>query len=257
MCTETFLSFEDNIDLGNNDIKPKVVFKNNTLNMSVLLTANFEIDEVSSEREVATEGDINTDHSDFITVYECVETDLYKKVTTTYNKGGEITICMRDESTDIVQVEEFVNLVVAQEGNSDYTFILNGLWISDITTPVYVDSTAASDRKFCYAKVHTLARFFPSVNPTDLTISEIVYVCHDERRVRQILRSDLPTSENNNKEDALYASTRRVQEDTGSGEFEVKVGLAYVDNSAVYAYTIRSTTAGLISVVVVGATLMV
>merc|ERR1740124_1776365 len=87
-------------------------------------------------------------------------------------------------------------------------------------------------------------------------------VRRDERRVRRILRSALPTTEKNNEEDAFYGSSRRVQEDLGSGEFEVKASLVSRDNSAASVCTVGSTVAGLMSVVVgaagvAGAALMV
>lgn len=250
MCVETFLSFEDDIDLGNNDSNPKVNFKNNVLNISVSLTANYEIDDVDVERADAIEERVETDYSDFITAYECAETDLYNKATATYNQGDEIIICVKDESTNIVQVEEFFNLVVAQEGNSDYNFVKNRMWNPDITTVACVDGTTVSDRRVCYAKIRALAQFFSSGNPPDLTLSGSVYVRRDGRRVRQILRNVLPTSEKKNEEDALYASSHRLQEATGSGDFEVKVGLASGNDSAASDYNIGSTGAGLISSII-------
>jgi len=140
-------------------------------------------------------------------------------------------------------------LVVAQEDNTDYNFILNGQWNTDITTSVCVDSNTSSHR-VCYATIRALARFFSTEKPSDLIIHGSVYVRHDGRRVRQILHSALPTTEKNTKEDALYGSSRRVQEDSGNREFEVKVGLTSTGNSAAYACTVGSTVAGLMSVVV-------
>jgi len=199
---------------------------------------------------------VNTAYSEFIIAYECDETNPYiEKSTATYNQGDEITICVMDDSSNIVEVEEFVDLEVAQEGNTDYIFIRNGQWNSDITTPVCVESTELV-RRVCYAKVRALARFFSTGKPSDLTISGSVYVRRDGRRVRRILRSALPTTENNNEEDTLYASSRRVLEDPGRGEFKVNVGLASPDNSAASAFTVGSIVLGLMSVVV-GAALMV
>merc|ERR1740124_602838 len=54
VCTETYLRFKDDSDLGNGPEKTKVDFKINILNISVSLTANYEIDEVSAQREEAT-----------------------------------------------------------------------------------------------------------------------------------------------------------------------------------------------------------
>merc|ERR1740136_4485 len=262
VCAETDLNFEENSDLGNGPAKTKVNFINNILNISVSLTANYEVNEVSAQREEARKEDVNTDYSEFITAYECDDTDLKnEKAATTYNQGDEITICVTDKSDEIVQVEEFVSLVVAQGGNNDYNFIRNGQWNPDLTTPVCVDSNTSRHR-VCYATIRALARFFSTESPAALTIRGSVYVRRDGRRVKQILHSALPTTENNNEEDALYDSSRRVQEDPESGEFEVKVGLTSTDNSAAFAFTVGSTVAGLMSVIVgvagvTGATLMV
>ena len=253
VCTETYLSFKDRNDLNNGAADTKVDFKNNILNISVSLTANYEVDNVSAQREEATQGDVNTDYSEFIIAYECDAASPDDTISsTTYNQGDEITICVTDKSEEIVQVEEFVDLVVAQGGTNDYNFIINGQWNPDITTPVCVVSSTSS-RRICYATIRALARFFSAETPSDLTIRGSVNVRRDGRRVRQILRSALPTTENDNEEDVLYGSSRRVQEDPGSGEFDLKVDLESTDNSASSAGTVGSTIAGLMSVVVVAA----
>jgi len=155
-----------------------------------------------------------TIYSDFIIAYECDESHPYiKKTGTTYNQGDNITICVSDESSNIVEVEEFLNLVVTQEDSSDYTCILNGEWNPDITTPVCVDSNTSS-HIVCYATIHAPARFFSTEKPSDLIIRGSVYVHRDGRRVRR---------RKNNEEVFLYGSSRRVQEDLESAEFEVKV----------------------------------
>ena len=244
MCVETFLSFNDLVDLGNDDSNPKIIFKNNVLNISLSLTADYEIDNVNVERENATEANVDADYSDFITAYECTETDLYSVASKTYTQGEEITICVRDTGTDFVQVEEFVNLVVSQEETSEYNFILNRLYNPEVTTVTCTDndSTATSDRRVCYAKIRALAQFFSIGTPPDLTISGSVDVRRDGRRVRRILRNVLPTPEKNNEEDAYYASSRRLQENGGSGGFEVNIGLTPGHDSA--------SNSGLMSVVV-------
>jgi len=158
---------QNNSDLGN-DTKTKVNFKNDILNISVPLIANYEVGEVRVGREDATKEDVNTDYSDFIIAYECDESYPYiKKTGTTYNQGDKITICVSDESSNIVEVKKFLDLVVAQEDKSDYNFIQNGRWNSrrnsDITAPVCVDSNTSKHR-VCYAKIRALARFFSTEN---------------------------------------------------------------------------------------------
>ena len=262
-CTETYLQVTDDPDLGNDDVVQKVTFKNNVLNISISLNADYNVDQVSVVREEATKEDVKTDYSEFITAYECAEINPYLPVTgKTYNQGDEIGICVTDESGGIVQVEEFVDLVVAQEGLSDYNFILNTLYNPDVTTPECLDATS-SERRVCIAKIRALARFFEGAAPKDLTISGSVYVIRDGRRVRRNLRMGLPAPEKINEEadTALVASGRRDEEDEeGSGDFEVIVSLASTDDSAASNRIIGSTAAaGLVSMVVgaVGAALMV
>ena len=259
-CVETFLTFKDNINLGNDDSPEKVVFSNTVLNISVSLTATYEVDEVDIEREEAANDSISTDYSKFITAYQCGELDVYTKKTTTYTQGDDITICVTDASTDIVQVEQFVDLVVTQSGVSDYNYINNGMWNPDITTPVCVDASTASNRRVCYAKIRALARFFRSENPLDLTISGSVYVIRDGRRVIRKLHNALPAPENNNKKDGVDASARRSKEEgNGSAQFGVTVGLASTSDSTVSGGTIESIVTCLTTMVVgaAGASLIV
>ena len=259
-CIETFLTFEDNIDLGNDDSPEKVVFRNTVLNISVSLSATYEVDAIDVEREGVASEIVSTDYSKFITAYECDETDLYARKTTTYNQGDEITICVRDDSTDIVQVEEFVDLVVAQSNVSSYNYINNRIRNPDITTPVCVDGSTASTRRVCYAKIRALARFFGSENPDDLTISGSVYVTRDGRRLIRNLHNDLPVPENNNNQDGIDASGCRVQEgENGSGAFGLTVGLGTVDDTTTSGGTVESMVACLMTMAVgaAGASLMV
>ena len=181
-CIETSLIFQDNIELGNVASPEKVVFKNSILNISVSLTATYEVERIHVEREVAIEEDIESDYSEFIIAYECDENSLYTpKTAASYNQGEEITICVTDESIDIVQVQEFVDLIVDQSDNTPYNFISNGLWNPDITTLVCVDGSTSVTRRVCYAKIRALARCFLSKNPSDLFIHGSVSVLRDGR----------------------------------------------------------------------------
>ena len=124
------------------------------------------------------------------------------------------------------------------------------MWNPDVTTVACVDGTTTLDCRVCYAKIRALVQFFSSGNPPDLTISGTVDVRRDGRQVRRILRDGLPTSEKKNEEDALYASSHRLQEATGSGDFEVKFGIASGNDSAASDYNIGSTGDGLMSSII-------
>ena len=119
------------------------------------------------------------------------------------------------------------------------------MWNPDVTTVACVDGTTTLDCRVCYAKIRALVQFFSSGNPPDLTISGTVDVRRDGRQVRRILRDGLPTSEKKNEEDALYASSYRLQEDPRSTKFEVNARLASGHDSAASYYNIFSTGAGL------------
>lgn len=232
-CVETYLSFTDNSNMGNGGVDQKVTFKNNVLNISVSLTATYEVDAVSVIREEASTEDVKTDYSVFIVAYECDVADPYAEATgKTYNQGDKITICVSDVSKDIVQVEEFVDLVITQDGINDYNFITGTLYNPDITTPVCLDATA-TQRRLCYASMRALARFFQSQSPTDLTISGSVNVIRDGRRVRRKLRMALPAAEMTNDETSLGVFGRRIEEEAeGRGKFEMNVSLTSGDDSA-------------------------
>lgn len=231
-CAETYLSFTDDPALGNDGADGtvnKVVFRNNIVNISISLNANFQVDEVSVVREDGINEEVKTEYSEFITAYECNKADPYTVAEDSYNQGDEITICVTDESDGIVQVEEFVNLIVDQDGSNNYNFILDTLYNPDITTPVCLEATT-SHRRVCYASIRVLARFFNSETPGDLTISGSVYVIRDGRRVRRNLHMALPATDE--EAASLDVSGRRVVEDEeGSGIFEVKVSLISTDDS--------------------------
>ena len=80
-CVETYLSFTDNLNMGNDNVDQKVTFKNNILNISVSLTATYEVDKVSVIREEASTEDLKTDYSEFIVAYECNVAAPYAEVT--------------------------------------------------------------------------------------------------------------------------------------------------------------------------------
>jgi len=178
-------------------------------------------------------GSKSCDYSVFIVAYECDVADPYAEATgKTYNQGDKITICVSDVSKDIVQVEEFVDLVITQDGINDYNFITGTLYNPDITTPVCLDATA-TQRRLCYASMRALARFFQSQSPTDLTISGSVNVIRDGRRVRRKLRMALPAAEMTNDETSLGVFGRRIEEEAeGRGKFEMNVSLTSGDDSA-------------------------
>ena len=264
-CIETYLHFTDDPDLGNGGEVQKVTFKNNVFNVSVSLTASYDVDQVSVVREEADREDVKTDYSEFISAYECADTNPYLPVTgKIYNQGDEIAICVTDESGGIVQVEEFVDLTVAGEGVSDYNFILNTLYNPDITTPECLDATA-SERRVCYAKIRALARFFKGEAPKDLTISGSVYVIRNGRRVRRNLRMGLPLPEKINEEEdnaLLLVSSRRdeEEEEEGSGKFQLQVSLASADDSAATpggGTVVRSAVGGLMSMMIGAASIMI
>jgi len=256
-CVETSLILQDNIDLGNVASPLKVTFKSSILNISVSLTTAFEVDGISIEREIAQEENVETDFSEFIMAYECDEESLYTpKVSTTYNQGDEITICVTDNSGDIVQVEEFVNLVVDQSNNTPYNFINNGLWNPDITTLVCVDGSTSTNRRVCYAKIRVLARFFQSQNLSDLSISGTVFVVRDGRRIMRKLHGILPSADKTNNINNLDISGRRVKEKVEGGNFEVKIRLTNTNEDATSNGMVERTATSLISLVA-GAALLV
>ena len=151
-------------------------------------------------------------------------------------------------------MEELVDLVVAQPGISDYNYMNNGIWNPEITTRVCVDSTTAPNCRVCYANIRTLARFFPSENPRDLTISGSVYIIRDWRRIIRNIHSAIPAPDNNNKKDGIDASGRHIQEgEDGSGEFELTVGLASANNSTASGGTIDRLVTCLMTMVLASA----
>ena len=253
-CVETALIFEDSMNLGNAATQEKITFKNNILNISVSLSLSFEVDnieEVIVVREEAENESVDSDYSQFITAYECDEANLYApKTSSAYNQGDEIIVCVTDDSPDVVQVGEFLDLTVHQSGNTQYNFINNGVWNPAITTVECVDGVTSSDRRVCYAKIRILARFFSSGTPSDLFITGLVFVNRDGRRIMRKLRS--------NKND-LDGSSRRVEKNNAKGEFELTIALENTNDSATSSGILESTPMRLMAMAVgaAGAALMV
>ena len=210
-------------------------------------------------KEVDTEN-VETDYSEFINAFLCNPADQKKiNAPEPYNQGEEITICAEDKgSLDLVQVEEFNNLLVSQDGNTPYNFVKNTLHNPEITTLTCVKNGSRKGRRVCYAKFVALPRFFAEAEPNDLTISGSVFVVRDGARVRRSLRMALPAPKENNAEHALAVSGRRAQAEgeEGSGDFEVFASLESAADSAAPGLT--TAAAGLVSMVVgaAGETLM-
>jgi len=241
-CVETYLEVEDTHAsvLVNDDSYLKTNFKNHVLNISVSLTSDFDFtpDNSHIKIEEIPRRYMITDDSEFITAYVCeADTPYVENVERTYNQGEEITICVSDNDSGIVQVENFVDLKVSQDGgNSNYNYIKDSLWNRDITTPrACIDGTTKA-RRVCYAKIRALPHFFENEDPADLIISGSVLVVRDGREVRRNLHIALPTPEENK---TLAVSSRRVQAEgeKGIGHFEVKVSLRRAAGSAVPGFT--------------------
>mmetsp|Transcript_26888 Transcript_26888/g.40374 ORF Transcript_26888/g.40374 Transcript_26888/m.40374 type:complete len:127 (+) Transcript_26888:265-645(+) len=100
-CVETYLMFTDTVGLDNDDADQKVTFKNNVFNVSVSLTASYDVDQVGVVRETAGR---ETDYSELISAYECKDANPYAAPVeaNTYNQGNEITICVTDKSSGII-----------------------------------------------------------------------------------------------------------------------------------------------------------
>ena len=157
----------------------------------------------------------------------------------------------KDESSGIVQVEEFSTLKVSQDGNTDYNFIKNSMYNPEITTPVCSSGTDANDRSVCIATIIALPRFFDAKDPADLTITGSVFVVRDSGRVRRNLRMALPAPEKESEDNVLAVASRRAQTEDGEGggDFEVIVALASAADSAA-SDTMTGTAAGLVSMAV-------
>jgi len=241
VCLETFLKYKKTITdhyLGNDDDdEQRVNFINNILNISVSFTSSFTIDSIKVKREDEKREDIVTDYSDSVTGYLCQESNLYTAAAAkTYKQGEEIIICVTTK--DFVQVQEFYNLKVSQEGKSDYHFIKGTLFNPAIVNVACKDGTDGHHR-VCYAKILVLARFFDKKDPSDLFISGQVFFIRNGRRVRRNLRMALPGPDKNDDEGALKpsGSLARANDEDKSEDFEVIVALGSSKDSSASVLT--------------------
>ena len=253
-CIETYLELNDTLNLGNDDTVQKVDFKNTVLNISVSLTSTFEVDAVNVDREEVTQTNITTDFSEYLSTYLCNADDIADTPPAVYNQGDQIAICATDDSTDIVQVESFVNVAASQDGGvSNYNYMRDYLFNPEITSTPACVSDATTGRRVCYVKIIALPRFFRATTPSPLTITGTVDLIRDDgRRVRRELRVALPAVPKNS--DALAVSTRRTQadgEEEGTGDFEVTASLrSSVVESAAPNLIAGAATASLVAMTV-------
>ena len=159
-----------------------------------------------------------------------------------------ITICVTDYSNGIVQVEEFFNLKVSQNGKSDFNFIVDFLWNPELTLIQFcMDGTGVGTGGaflgVCYVKTLALAYLFDVKDPTDLIITGSVLVVCDNRRVHRSLRMDpsAPEMDKGNEKHLLATSDRRAQvedDEEGTGAFKLAASLGNPDSAT------RGCTAG-------------
>jgi len=247
-CVQTYLNFTDMSTLGCANSEQKVNFTNTLLNISLSLASEFTSEKNGNEIQKldVTEEDVDTDYSDEITVFECEDPDPYTQLTgRTYRQGENIMICATTTDTNLVQVEEFNNILVSQ-GGTPYNYIKNGLYNPEITTPVCLDGTGSNQGRVCYAKLVLLARFFPDNNPNDLTISGSVFVIRDGQRLRRNLQMSLSSPDMKKRKETgslVAGSARRINESKeGRGDFSLAVRL---QPSIVYVYSDASINYGI------------
>jgi len=225
ICVETYLSFPDMLDIG---IERKVAYVQHKLNIFVLFSSKFDVKRTKINKEEVTHEVTRIDYTDLITAYECHENDLYQPAMgIIYNPGDEIMVCVTtvNESSDIIKVEEYVNIKASQAGVSDYNFMRNSVSNPDITSFECCDGPTAAARRVCFAKIRALARFFSGKDPPDLTITGSVFVTREERRLRnRNLRAGISAPKKTNEEDPLAPSDLHVEEHV-DGEFQVKISL--------------------------------
>jgi len=219
VCVETYLYF---LDVGNGGAIEKVNFLNNVLNVSIALNADFTVDNVNVEREDATEDDVILDYSDKIIAYQCNKNAPLVPLSAppTYTQGDELSICVKDDGTGIVKVEDILELKATQLGTTPYNYVYNdGQFNTKITSVDCFPGTTRSNPDVCVITMNLLAKFFPIFNPSPLDfVGKAQVVLGDYNR-----RTTTRISTTGGNEDGRRVQT--VGEKENSGGFEVTVHL--------------------------------
>ena len=237
----------------------KMNFVNTNLTLTVEMDANFEVTTIDAERKDATQENLDVDYSDYVTAYQCVESDLVNKATNQeYSQGDELKICVKSLNPAIVEVESIKSLTLSQEdapSGNDFDYITDGLPVDDEIAATDCDTNISPN--VCHADMQLLGRYFAVESPGDLTASGSVELTFSTGRR---LTVDVPIAGGIRGGDlALENSARRMEQETPENSpFDVKVSLKSVDGSGgTNDFNGATLLSGMVAAAAGGAILMV
>ena len=240
LCIETYLNHADK-----NGINPdeKVTATNNLLNISVSYNTDFSL-VANVDKEILVTERVNVDYSKHINAYECEKTNLYTDLNgaspKTYTEGETLLICVTDDNSGIVEVDEINNIKVSHVDAVDYHYIKNSIYDTTLTTHTCQDGKCVDgEGRVCSVEMFLLARFF---DYESITITgSVVVVLHNGRRVRRDLRMEVSTPSQKNEDNTFTDSARRAEENPEGG-FVMQISLEPTNGiSASSTYRIGGT----------------
>jgi len=225
MCLEEIIYFtlpDDTVE--------KMNFVNTNLTVTVEMDADFTIIGVDAERKDETKENLTFDYSQYVTAYQCTNTNLESETTGLYSQGDELKICVTSRDSSIVQVGSIKRLMLSQAAGpgagADFAYITDGEVVDDEIAATTCAGTV------CHATMQLLGRYFAVDEPGELTASGSVELTFDTGRR---LTVDVPIAGGFRGGDlSLEDSARRMQKDKLPDESAfagVKVSLKSVNES--------------------------
>ena len=234
------------------DTNETMNFVNTNLTLTVEMDANFEVTSIDAERKDATKENLNVDYSQYVTAYQCTNTNLVTETIGEYSQGDDLKICVTSINPSIVQVESIKSLALSQAGadpGAEFAYITGGLPVDDEIAATDCDDSISPH--VCHADMQLLGRYFAVDEPGDLTASGSVELTFDTGRR---LTVDVPIAGGIRGGDLLSLengdSARRMQQDKLPEESYfpgVQVSLKSVDGSG-SDYFGASLVSGLVAV---------
>ena len=195
-----------------------------------LATGNFKVEDIGADRKDATKEDLNIDYGQYLKAYQCDESNPTVELDTggkTYEQGSVLTICVRGDDSNIVDVANVENLLLTQENTVEFNYIEDGSFNTEI-----VNRDCTHPDKICVVSLQLLGRFFSEENPPDLQVTGDVSLSFPVSTTRR-LRTPISIKSEASSLDSNTVEQRLLNEEEKGG-FAVKVTLTNTESGSCF-----------------------
>ena len=208
---------------------------------------DFNVTDISATRADAEEQDVFADYSDHVETYLCnaksPDEPLDDDNLPTYSQGDTITVCIRGTDSEVVDVTGIESVIVSQEGQTDFSYVIDGEPITTELVSIFVCGKGETD--VCIVDFQLLGRYFDEKNPKPLSISgdlDIV-INYSEPSSRRRIRQRIPFNEKR--------TDRRIEDNSGGGGgFNLMINLstdAYNSGQGSLGWAVLSASLALVT----------